>query len=75
MTDGLYALKDWKSDYVPNAVQFRQMCLPKTISPDGTNSGAYKLFEPEKLIEDKSSIEKTEKAGKTALNEMKELFP
>jgi len=38
---GLSKLKDRESPYAPNGAEFRQLCLPDTISPDGTNSEAY----------------------------------
>jgi hypothetical protein len=34
-----------ESTYPPNAAEFRQLCLPKTISPDGENSAAYLSFD------------------------------
>jgi len=72
--DGLNRLKDRKSEFPPDGVAFRQLCLPVSISPNGTNSGAYKVFEPEKRIEDKTYVSKREKAAKRELGAMKDMF-
>lgn len=39
--NGLEALANRNDKWPPNAIEFRQLCLPTKISPDGTNSGAY----------------------------------
>ena len=72
--NGLNALATRKETWPPNAAEFRQLCLPTSISPDGTNSGAYIAFKPEKLITDQTAIDKTEEAGKRELGNMKDLF-
>lgn len=41
---GCAKLMDWKSDFPPTVLQFRQLCLPATISPDGRSSNAYLNF-------------------------------
>lgn len=71
---GLNALVDRKEAWPPTGTEFRQLCLPTSISPDGTNSGAYIAFKPEKLITDQNAIDKTEEAGKRELGAMKDLF-
>ena len=71
---GFNKLLSWDSDFPPTALQFRKMCLPATISPNGGNSGAYIIYKPEKLIEDRGYVAKRKKAGKSALNAMKGLF-
>ena len=39
--NGLNALADRADTWPPNAVEFRALCMPKTISPDGNNTAAY----------------------------------
>ena len=71
ISDGLNKIPDRQDSWPPNAKEFRAMCLPTSISPDGKNSAAYKLYKPEKLIEDKTYISRRKKAGKAALEAMK----
>jgi hypothetical protein len=79
---GLESLVTRKETWPPNAVEFRQLCLPSTISPDGGNSSAYLTFDdpkhPEhkfynkKQIEDKTVISKRKQTGMNALKNLKE---
>ena len=39
--NGLNKLATRDSPFPPNGSEFRQLCLPETISPDGKNSAAY----------------------------------
>lgn len=41
---GLNKLATRDSPFPPNGSEFRQLCLPDTISPDGKNSAAYLQF-------------------------------
>jgi hypothetical protein len=68
--DGLNNLVNRKDTWPPNAQEFRQLCLPKTISPDGTNSQAYIQYKPAPQITDQGAISKRKKAGRKALSEM-----
>ncbi len=81
--DGLEALVTRKDTWPPNAVEFRQLCMPSTVSPDGGNSSAYLSFNdknhPEheiyggtKRLESDSYKVKKRKAGNEALKAMKE---
>lgn len=82
--NGLNNLSSRSDSWPPNAVEFRQLCLPTTISPDGTNSGAYLYIDDPKhpLARDKArmalqsdeQISKKRKAGRSALDGMKDLF-
>ena len=80
--DGLNALATRDSSFPPNAAEFRQLCLPKTISPDGVNSSAYLSFddpkhpsyEPPKQLESDSYKERKRKAGNNALSNLKDLL-
>ena len=74
ISDGLNKIPDRQDSWPPNAKEFRAMCLPTSISPDGKNSAAYKLFKPEKLIEDKTYISRRKKAGRRELDAMKGMF-
>lgn len=84
INSGFDKILDWDSSFPPTVLQFRQLCLPTTISPDGTNSGAYLYIDDPKhpLARDKArmalqsdeQISKKRKAGRSALNNMKELF-
>jgi len=64
---------DGKDSWPPSYVEFEQGGV-KTISPNGTNSEAYKIYEPERLIEDSTRTESRKKAGTAALSGMKDLF-
>ena len=46
--DGLNRLATRKDTWPPNAAEFRNLCLPETISPDGKNSAAYLRFDDPK---------------------------
>ena len=82
---GLEQLVSRKETWPPNAIEFRQLCLPETISPDGKNSNAYLTFDdpkhPEheqfgksKLIEDKTVVSKRRDSGNNHLKNLKDLF-
>ena len=86
ISDGLGRLAARESAYPPNAAEFRQLCLPETISPNGHNSAAYLSFDdpkhprndpnsPEYVkpvlgIESESYKTKRHRAGNTALKDM-----
>jgi hypothetical protein len=72
--DGLNRIPTRKSDWPPNAKEFRELCLPKKISPDGTNVEAYLPYMPIKKLTDQTAIEKRKKAGQTELEKMKALW-
>ncbi len=56
--DGLNRLAERSDKWPPNAVEFRQLCLPPTISPDGKNSEAYMpLDDPRRARNDPNSAE------------------
>ena len=80
--DGLEALVTRKDTWPPNAVEFRQLCMPSTVSPDGNNSSAYLSFNdpnhPEheaygsnKRIESDSYKVRKRKAGNQALKDLR----
>jgi len=46
--NGLENLTKREDTWPPNAQEFRQLCLPDTISPDGKNSAAYLQFDDPK---------------------------
>jgi len=76
--NGFNKLLGWESAFPPSVLQFRQLCLPETLSPSGVNSGAYIAFnDPKhpdykpKLIESDEQISSKQKAG---LSDMKDLF-
>ena len=84
--DGLNRLATRDSAFPPNAAEFRQLCLPETISPDGHNSAAYmtlsdprhprndpnspEYVKPVLGIESDSYKERRKQAGNTALKDM-----
>ena len=77
ISNGLNALSTRDSAFPPNAAEFRQLCLPDTISPDGGNSGAYIMIsDPKhpnhqpKRLESDTYRSKRKKAGRSALDEM-----
>jgi hypothetical protein len=83
---GLEALVGRNETWPPNAIEFRQLCLPTTISPDGNNTAAYLMIDdpkhprndpssPEYVkpvlgIESDSYKTKRRRAGNTALKDM-----
>ena len=82
---GLESLVTRKETWPPNAIEFRQLCLPSTISPDGTGSTAYLHFSDEKhpehkqyskakRIEHASTVSKRKKSGNNELNKLKDMF-
>ena len=83
--DGLNRIASRESSFPPNGAEFRQLCLPETISPDGKNSSAYLTFDdpahPEhkqysktKRIESASTVSKRKDAGNNHLKSIKDLF-
>jgi len=82
--DGLNRIASRESSYPPNGAEFRQLCLPETISPDGKNTSAYLTFDdpkhPEhkqfgrKQIESDSMISKKKQSGNNHLKNLKDLF-
>lgn len=84
IADGLTKLADRQSPFHPNGAEFRQLCLPETISPDGKNTSAYLTFDdpkhPEhkqfgrKQIESDSMISKKKQSGNNHLKNLKDLF-
>jgi hypothetical protein len=86
--DGLNRIAVRESSFPPNGAEFRQLCLPETISPDGHNSDAYlnpsdprhstheswKLSQDSKLrLEDKTYAEKRKQTGNDELKKLKEI--
>lgn len=80
---GLEKLVTRKDSWPPNAVEFRQLCLPESISPDGKNSNAYLEFTNEhhpehqqyskaKRIENASTVSKRKTIGNEFLKNLKE---
>lgn len=90
IADGLTRLKDRKSPFHPNGVEFRQLCLPDTISPSGVNKIAYvDIHSPEhprndptspeycpkpKGLEDLTKKEARRQVGRDTLDSLKDLF-
>jgi len=82
IASGLNRLSERDSEFPPNAIEFRKLCLPKTASPDGKNSNAYLSFNdpkhPEyefygkpKQLEDKTMVSKRKQKGIAALDDIK----
>ena len=79
---GLESLVTRKDTWPPNAVEFRQLCMPSTVSPDGVNSSAYLSFNdknhPEhevygtKRLENDSYKVRKRKAGNEALKKLRD---
>ena len=77
MKAGLNKLATRESPFPPNGAEFRQLCLPETISPDGKNSSAYLSFDdpkhPEyahygkKKLESSGYVSKRKETGNEAL--------
>ena len=83
ITEGLGRIKGRNSSFPPNGEEFRQLCMPETISPDGVNSSAYLSFDDPKhpsyeaykpRIESDSYKERKRKAGNSALSNLKDLL-
>jgi hypothetical protein len=79
--DGLNALAKRENTFPPNGSEFRQLCLPDTISPNGTNSGAYLEYGTEEhpayqqpAIEDLGKVERLEKVKNETLTNLKDLL-
>lgn len=85
MKAGLNKLATRESPFPPNGAEFRQLCLPETISPDGKNSSAYLSFDdpkhPEyahygkKKLESSGYVSKRKEAGRAALSGLRDMFP
>ena len=79
--DGLNRLSVRTEAWPPNAVEFRQLCMPETLSPSGINSGAYIAFndpahpdfEAPRIESDEQKASKN-KAANSALSDMKNMF-
>jgi hypothetical protein len=74
-------LLSWEKDFPPTVIQFRILCLPTTISPDGKNSAAYIGFNDEshpeykaKQLESDEAKGRRKQAGESALGSLKDLF-
>lgn len=85
INSGFDKMLKWESPFPPTVLQFRQLCLPVSISPDGKNSDAYLSFDdpkhPEyefyskpKQLEDKTMVSKRKQKGIDALDELKDMF-
>ena len=82
IASGLGKLATRESAFPPNAAEFRQLCLPATISPNGGNSDAYLMisdpkhpsYQDPKRIESDSYVSKRRQAGRSALDGMKDLL-
>ena len=83
--NGLERLATRTDTWPPNAVEFRQLCLPETVSPDGNNSAAYLSFNDErhpehkqyskaKRIEYASTTSKRKQIGKSELQKIKDML-
>jgi len=83
--NGLEKLTKRVDTWPPNAQEFRQLCLPESISPDGKNSSAYLEFSNErhpehkqysktKRIENASTVSKRKDSGNNHLKNLKDLF-
>lgn len=78
---GLEKLVLRESPYPPNGIEFRQLCLPDTISPNGGNPDAYlQLSDPRHscykrpAIEDFGKKAKLEQTKAKTLKNLKEIF-
>ena len=78
--DGLNRVAEIGSDFPPNGASFKNLCLGIKVDRHGNDistqhkSAAYKTFQPEKRIEDKTYVSKREKAAKRELGNMKDMF-
>ena len=79
--NGLEALTTRTDKWPPNAVEFRQLCLPESISPNGGNADAYlsindprhSCYQP-KGIEDLTKKAKAKAVGQETLTNLKDMF-
>lgn len=85
IADGLNRLSTRDSEYPPNAIEFRKLCLPQATSPDGHNSSAYlefsdpkhpsyDIYRKDRLIEDEGEKKKRRKVGSDTLDNLKDMF-
>ena len=79
--NGLEAGATRSDTWPPNAIEFRQLCLPAKTSPDGTNSGAYLEYGTEEhpayqrpAIEDFGKEARLAKTKTETLTNLKELL-
>ena len=79
---GLENLVHRTDNWPPNSIEFRNLCLPKKISPDGTNTAAYLTFDDpkhpqyehynaQKRLPDEKATTKRRLAGNAALVALK----
>ena len=82
LKQGLESLAKRADTWPPNAAEFRQLCLPKTTSPDGTNSSAYLNFDDpkhpqyeyynaQKRLPDEKAVAKRRLVGNAAIAALK----
>lgn len=78
---GLNKLAECGEAWPPNAIEFRKLCLPETISPDGKNSTAYIEFNDPRhpdyqplRLESLTQRERRQKLGRETLNNLKSMF-
>jgi hypothetical protein len=82
---GLEKLATRVDTWPPNAIEFRQLCMPETVSPDGLNSAAYLTFDDEKhpeykhyskakRIENSTTVSQRKETGNNELKNLKDLF-
>lgn len=81
ISDGLNNLVKRTEEWPPSAIEFRNLCLPKKISPDGKNSTAYIDFKDPRhpdyqppRIENLTQRQRREKAAKDTLTNLKSMF-
>lgn len=78
---GVANLISRKEEWPPSAVEFRNLCLPEKISPDGKNSTAYIDFKDPRhpyyqkpRIENLTQRERREKVARESLDNLKAMF-
>jgi hypothetical protein len=82
INQGTKKLLKWTKEFPPTVLQFRQLCLPETISPNGGNSDAYLMIsDPKhpsyqaKQIESSQYKSRRKEVARSALDDMKGMFP
>lgn len=78
---GLEKLVVRENTFPPNAIEFRRLCMPETISPTGMNADAYLSIDDPRhscyqrpAIEDFGRKARTEKLKAETLTDLKGLF-